>query len=389
MWPSRTSCSTGIRSTAPRATSSRCPRPPTSAAHSWTREWAQLVLGTQYSPPKTWDNNNTYYWQVRAVDSAGTRRTGQNPARPSSATTRRARRSCAPTAAPRTCPTPYYFDWTSVKHASRYQFQIADNSEHDSGQDLHGRRYELHARSLPVQGHRAESGTQVDLPRELRRVEGPTNYWRVRALDRPFTDPNDPVNVVEGLEWSTGRHVLVQGGRNERSPVSDLQRRPPPDDQLGPGGGRQNYSSTQDRRRTPRRSRPSRPRGRRTARRSVRCRQLPVTMFREDLHRYVSFGVTTNFTVSDTIPTSGAPALTRWASRSRRDGVRRPADEVGALTPAPALLRGHRRRLRRRRADEPDKPVPQACSLPDYDRHLRIAGEGRRLLVAGPRLRGQ
>lgn len=163
-----------------------------------------LVLGTKYSPPKTYDNNNTYYWQVRAVDAAGNSSEWAKSGTPFQRNYPYAPSLTFPANGALDVPAPYYFDWTSVKHASRYQFQIADN-ENMSG-----------ARTCMVAGTSYTPGVFRYKDTEPFQAvgfvnencdpwEGRTNYWRVRALDRPFTDPNDPGGVIEGLEgdsWS-------------------------------------------------------------------------------------------------------------------------------------------------------------------------------------------
>lgn len=164
-----------------------------------------LILGTKYSPPITYDNNNTYYWQVRAVDAAGNSSEWAKSGTPFRRNYPYAPSLQHPLNGAQNVPAPYYFDWTSVKHASRYQFQIAETENMTAARTcmVAGTSYTpgvlRYKDTEPVQLLKSQFHENCDV------WEGKTNYWRVRALDRPFKDTNDPGNVIEGLEgddWS-------------------------------------------------------------------------------------------------------------------------------------------------------------------------------------------
>ncbi len=170
-----------------------------------SRTGANMLFGTNYSPPKTWDNNNTYYWQVRAVDSAGNSSDWAKSGTPFKRNYPYAPELTFPADGAQDVSAPYYFDWTSVTHASRYQFQIATNVNMSAARTcmVAGTTYTpglfRYKDTEPVQYIKSIYHENCDV------TEGTTNFWRVRALDRPFSDPNDPSNVIEGLEgdeWS-------------------------------------------------------------------------------------------------------------------------------------------------------------------------------------------
>jgi large repetitive protein len=87
----------------------------------------QRVVGTRYSPPTTLDNNQ-YYWRVRARDVSG------NLQDESAVPTWRFRRAWPeqPTleypANGQVVGDPFYFQWTPVKLASRYQLELKDST---------------------------------------------------------------------------------------------------------------------------------------------------------------------------------------------------------------------------------------------------------------------
>jgi hypothetical protein len=269
-----------------------------------------MVLGTNYSPPKTWDNNNTYYWQVRAVDAAGNSSEWAKSGTPFKRNYPYAPSLVYPTDGAQDVPAPYYFDWTSVKHASRYQFQIADNVNMTNARTcmLAGTTYTpgvfRYKDTEPVQALKSIYHENCDV------FEGKTNYWRVRALDRPFTDPNDPPNVIEGLEgddWSP-KYSFKAGGMNvtgvstSRAGLPTISWDPAVGAHSynvqvsGPGAYSKNVNTfatswTPD------------------GKTKLVAGTYTVNIFAKHIVGEPSLIVTRNFTISDTIPTSGAPAL--------------------------------------------------------------------------------
>ena len=166
-------------------------------------ETTNPVFGTKYSPPITYDNNNTYYWRVRAVDSAGNSSDWARATNPFKRHYPYAPTLIYPPIGAIDVPDPLYFDWTSVTHASRYEFQISPDSNFTpavtSSCVVAGTTYTpgvfRYKDSQPV-------AKLIGPNEDCEPTEGVTNYWRVRALDRPFKDPNDPIDGVKGNDWS-------------------------------------------------------------------------------------------------------------------------------------------------------------------------------------------
>lgn len=155
------------------------------------------VTGTRYSPPITYDNDQ-YYWRVRAVSSDSTVKSDWSPA------VNQFRRSWPhqPTAIyPLSTSTgvtdSFFYEWTPVKHASRYQLQVATNAAFDNAQLC------VTAGTTFTPGtFRQDDALSRVRPRDLAgcrpAVLGPT-YWRVRPFDHhPSTTAS-----VQGLFSAT------------------------------------------------------------------------------------------------------------------------------------------------------------------------------------------
>ena len=122
-----TSCSTGSRSRAPRATRSRS-APTQQFPAATIVDQQDAVYGTRYSPPKTL-NNDQYFWRVRATDAAGFEPDWSNrpiwrfkrnwPDQPT---------LLYPPNNATNVQNPFYFQWTPVKHASSYMVQISSGA---------------------------------------------------------------------------------------------------------------------------------------------------------------------------------------------------------------------------------------------------------------------
>ena len=91
------------------------------------------ILGTRYSPAITFDNNQ-YYWRVRAYDTAN-QPTPWSAARYDFNRTWPHRPEAVYPAAPgiEDVPAPLYFQWTSVPHASEYEFQVGTQENFSVG----------------------------------------------------------------------------------------------------------------------------------------------------------------------------------------------------------------------------------------------------------------
>ena len=141
------------------------------------------VLGTRYSPPVTYLNNQ-YYWQVRALNVAG-KATDWTPV---PATFRRHWPDTPTLEYPAdgaVVADPLYFQWTSVQHATRYQLDVGTDPNFSP----------LTFDSCYITGTTYTPGyLQYPTDRCLP-SQGTKYYWRVRALD----DPADPPRGVQGI----------------------------------------------------------------------------------------------------------------------------------------------------------------------------------------------
>ncbi len=142
------------------------------------------VFGTSYSPPITY-NNAQYYWQVRAVDMAGKPTpwtTVQNSFARVWPDTPEPVWPLGEVDAPELFSGEPYFQWTPVQHASYYQLQVgSDPNFSPLTYDeclVAGTTYTIGNMTLTggVRGHE-----KCDV------AAGGITYWRVRALDRPYS----------------------------------------------------------------------------------------------------------------------------------------------------------------------------------------------------------
>lgn len=164
------------------------------------------VYGTRYSPAVTYDNN-TYYWRVRAVDTSG------NPSAWSdSSDLRNFVRSWTLQPAPQwpangsTVPANRMFlEWTPVQHATQYEIQMGDNANFSPGTfvtcQVAGTTYtpglfEVRTTDVPV-------STTVRTHERCTPSAETTTYWRVRALDLPFSRSGTGTVGVQGLFSAT------------------------------------------------------------------------------------------------------------------------------------------------------------------------------------------
>jgi hypothetical protein len=156
------------------------------------------ILGTNYSPAVTYDNAS-YFWRVRAIDMSG-QATPWTAAR-SSFTRNWPDRPTAvyPAAAgAEEVPAPLYFQWSSVKHASEYEFQLGTQANFSVGTfescRVAGTTFTPGMFAVNTTGILAPPRANEDCIPQA----GEINYWRVRGLDRPFTKSGD-IPGVQGL----------------------------------------------------------------------------------------------------------------------------------------------------------------------------------------------
>jgi hypothetical protein len=156
------------------------------------------ILGTRYSPAITYDNKS-YFWRVRAIDMSGQATpwtaarfsfTRNWPDRPT---------AIYPAAAgAEEVPAPLYFQWSPIKHASEYEFQLGTQANFTVGTFESCRV----AGTTFTPGMFAINTTGILAPPRINEdcipQAGEINYWRVRGLDRPFTKSGD-IPGVQGL----------------------------------------------------------------------------------------------------------------------------------------------------------------------------------------------
>jgi hypothetical protein len=163
------------------------------------------VLGTRFSPPETYKNNQ-YYWQVRAVDLSG------NPTDWSHIEAQFSRvwpdtPEAVYPAEPdlETVSGDLYYQWTPVQHASQYELHVG----HDAGFSPGTFETCLTAGTTytPFLGSIRETNSSsfsVRPDEDCLPTPGGVTYWRVMPLDRP--QPGTP-------DWVYGMFSETQSFR--------------------------------------------------------------------------------------------------------------------------------------------------------------------------------
>ena len=154
----------------------------------------RTVLSTRYSPTVTYDNN-TYYWKVRAINAAG-----EPTPWPAAPNVFERRWPFKPSLVhPPVATTPrigddIYYQWTPVKHATRYELWVSQDPEFSEGDPTTELCYTSSTTYTPdFQGDKCSP------------PEGAPFYWKVRAID----DPRRP--GVFGLFSERGEFVYDSG----------------------------------------------------------------------------------------------------------------------------------------------------------------------------------
>ena len=156
------------------------------------------VLGTRYAPQVTYDNAS-YFWRVRAIDMSG-QATPWTAARFSFTRIWPHRPTAVFPAADgaEDVPASLYFQWTSIPHASEYEFQLGTQPNFTVGTfascRVAGTTYTPGMFAVNTTGILAPPRNNEDCIPQA----GEMNYWRVRGLDRPFTKGGD-IPGVQGL----------------------------------------------------------------------------------------------------------------------------------------------------------------------------------------------
>lgn len=163
------------------------------------------VLSTRYSPVTTYDNNS-YYWKVRAYNAAG-----EPTPWPSTPSVFDRRWPFKPSLVyPPVATTPrigddIYYQWTPVRHATRYELVVSQNQNFTEGDPTTQKCYTASTTYTP------------DFLRDkCTPPEGTVFYWKVRALD----GPRNP--QVNGVYSDTGRFVYDSnvGASTPLSPIA-------------------------------------------------------------------------------------------------------------------------------------------------------------------------
>lgn len=172
------------------------------------------VLGTNYSPAKTYDNG-AYFWRVRGVDTNGnvspwpdtfgsfTREWPDTPATvfPADAGT------SSLDLAPQEFNEAPYFQWTPVQHATQYEIQIGTDENFSpgtydtcqiAGTTFTPQHFYVH-NDTGLAGIRAHEDCWIWPDTDM--------YWRVRPLDLPFTRAGTLVPGVQGIFSEIERFV--------------------------------------------------------------------------------------------------------------------------------------------------------------------------------------
>jgi hypothetical protein len=187
----------------------------------------KTVWGTRYSPATTYGNNN-YFWKVRAVNAAG-----QPTPWPSEPSVFQRRWPDQPTLLypPNTlAPTvgdDLYFQWTPVKHATRYQLDVGTDPNFTPF------TYQtcITVQTTYTPGSRSSDQCTPD--------QGQAYYWRVKALDLPKnvegiysdTDPVAPGNQAGRFTYDSGPVQLTAPANGATVEVPTLRWNPQRDAQ--------------------------------------------------------------------------------------------------------------------------------------------------------------
>lgn len=159
----------------------------------------RIVSSTRYSPTTTYDNNN-YFWKVRAYNAAD-----QPTPWPLSPNEFQRRWPFSPTLVypPVSAAAPvgddFYYQWTPVRHATRYVLEVGNTPSFQAGSYA--------TCNTASTTYTAGYAGDACMP-----SQGALYYWRVRAFDDP--------RGVAGIYSSTGQFVYNKGQVQQLSPAS-------------------------------------------------------------------------------------------------------------------------------------------------------------------------
>ncbi len=161
------------------------------------------VYSTRYSPTTTYDNNS-YYWKVRAYNAAG--EPTPWPATPNVFDRRwpfKPSLVYPPVATSPRVNDDIYYQWTPVRHASRYELVVSQNVNFTEGDPTTKKCYTS-----------STTYTPDFFQDRCTPPEGTVFYWKVRALD----GPRNP--AVNGVFSETGRFVYDSGAITPIAPAN-------------------------------------------------------------------------------------------------------------------------------------------------------------------------
>lgn len=160
------------------------------------------VKGTRYSPPVTYLNNQ-YYWRVRALNAQGHPGPWPDSTPPVFQRSWPARPDLVhPADSLQTVGDDFFFEWTPVDHATRYQLDVGEDPNFSPGNFQ-----SCYTASTTYTAGYASDGCMPS--------EGVVTHWRVRALDDPkgvqgiyspiqrFVYASDAVNLVSPAHGAT------------------------------------------------------------------------------------------------------------------------------------------------------------------------------------------
>jgi hypothetical protein len=183
----------------------------------------RLVDGTVYSPTTTYDNDQ-YYWRVRAID-AGQNRMPWTAAAPFTFQRNWPQKPTLEYPLDQLAPSvgdPMYYQWTPVKHATRYQLDVSTDSNF-SPATIH--TCFTTGTTLSPFDLQPNNNTQCGP-----QGQGVATYWRVRAID----DPKGVLGIFSAIRkyvYDTGPVTLTSPANGATVDVPTLTWNPVRDSQ--------------------------------------------------------------------------------------------------------------------------------------------------------------
>ena len=176
----------------------------------------RIVVGTRYSPATTYDNGN-YFWKVRAYNASD-----QPTPWPATPSEFQRRWPQLPTLVyPPSSEVPVgddvYYQWTPVKHATRYTLEVGSDQFFSTGSYA----------TCTTASTTYTPGFERD---KCMPSQGTTTYWRVRAHDAPRNPQVNGLYSDTGqFVYSSGRVMPISPANNSLVTVPTFRWQPSPD----------------------------------------------------------------------------------------------------------------------------------------------------------------